>query len=107
MPEIQNSRRSSHDDDDECLTYISPLLDLDLGDMLDGNLQPVPVSHPRVHNPKTTLPKNGPNLKWQLEEEMKEDENKEKEKEKEGEKEGRKEREKEGEKEEDVMLLMM
>ena len=81
------------------LTYISPLLDLDLGDMLDGNLQSVPVSHPRVHNPKTTLPKNGPNLKWQLEEEMKEDENKEKEKEKEG--------GKEGEKEEDVMLLMM
>ena len=89
------------------LTYISPLLDLDLGDMLDGNLQPVPVSHPRVHNPKTTLPKNGPNLKWQLEEEMKEDENKEKEKEKEGEKEREKEGKKEEEKEEDVMLLMM
>ena len=52
-------------------TYISPLLDLDLGHMLDGNLQTVPVSHPSVHNPKTTLPKNWTNLKWQLEEENK------------------------------------
>ena len=32
IPEIQNSRRSSHDDD-----YISPLLNLDLGDMLDDD----------------------------------------------------------------------
>ena len=68
-------------------TYISPLLDLDLGHMLDGNLQPVPVSHPSVHNPKTTLPKNGTNLKWQLEEENKKVEKEEKGKEEEKEEE--------------------
>ena len=45
------------------LTYISPLLDLDFGDMLDGDLQPVPVPHPRVHDTKTTLPENRTNLK--------------------------------------------
>ena len=44
------------------LTYISPLLDLDLGDVLDGDLEPVPVPHPGVHNSKTTLPKNWTNL---------------------------------------------
>ena len=37
------------------LTYISPLLDLDLGDVLDGDLEPVPVPHPGIHDAEPTL----------------------------------------------------
>jgi hypothetical protein len=43
-------------------TYISPLLDLDLGDMLDGHLEPVPVPHTRVHDPESSLAKHRANL---------------------------------------------
>ena len=45
------------------LTYISPLLDLDLGDVLDGDLEPVPVPHPGVHDAETTLAKDRTNLR--------------------------------------------
>ena len=47
---------------ERCLTYISPLLDLDFGDVLDGDLEPVPVSHPRVHDTKATLAKDRAHL---------------------------------------------
>ena len=45
------------------LTYISPLLDLDLGDVLDGDLEPVPVPHPGVHDAEPTLAKDRTNLR--------------------------------------------
>ena len=45
------------------LTYISPLLDLDLGDVLDGDLEPVPVPHPGIHDAETTLAKDRTHLR--------------------------------------------
>ena len=45
------------------LTYISPLLDLDLGDVLDGDLEPVPVPHPGIHDAETTLAKDRTDLR--------------------------------------------
>ena len=45
------------------LTYISPLLDLDLGDVLDGDLEPVPVPHPGVHDAEPTLAKDRTHLR--------------------------------------------
>ena len=44
------------------LTYISPLLDLDLGDVLDGDLEPVPVPHPGIHDAEPTLAKDRTHL---------------------------------------------
>ena len=51
---------------ERCLTYISPLLDLDFGDVLDGDLEPVPVSHPRVHDTKATLAKDRAHLSSEI-----------------------------------------
>ena len=45
------------------LTYISPLLDLDLGDVLDGDLEPVPVPHPGIHDAEPTLAKDRTHLR--------------------------------------------
>ena len=45
------------------LTYISPLLDLDLGDVLDGDLEPVPVPHPGIHDAEATLAKDRTHLR--------------------------------------------
>ena len=45
------------------LTYISPLLDLDLGDVLDGDLEAVPVPHPGIHDAETTLAKDRTHLR--------------------------------------------
>ena len=47
------------------LTYISPLLDLDLGDVLDGDLEPVPVPHPGIHDAEPTLAKHRTHLQRQ------------------------------------------
>ena len=51
---------------ERCWTYISPLLDLDFGDVLDGDLEPVPVSHPRVHDTKATLAKDRAHLSSEI-----------------------------------------
>ena len=45
------------------MTYISPLLDLDLGDVLDGDLEPVPVPHPGIHDAEPTLAKHRTHLR--------------------------------------------
>ena len=55
---------------ERCWTYISPLLDLDFGDVLDGDLEPVPVPYPRVHDTKATLAKDRAHLSsgnWSVE----------------------------------------
>ena len=44
------------------LSYLSPVLDLGLGDVLDGHLQPVPVPHARVHDAEAALAQHVPNL---------------------------------------------
>ena len=51
---------------ERCWTYISPLLDLDFGDVLDGDLEPVPVPHPRVHDTKATLAKDRAHLSSEI-----------------------------------------
>ena len=51
---------------ERCWTYISPLLDLDFGDVLDGDLEPVPVPHPRVHDTKATLAKDWAHLSSEI-----------------------------------------
>ena len=35
--------------------YLTPVLDLGLGDVLDGHLQPVPVPHARIHDAEAAL----------------------------------------------------
>ena len=36
-------------------SYLTPVLDLGLGDVLDGHLQPVSVPHARVHDAEAAL----------------------------------------------------
>lgn len=45
------------------LSYLSPVLDLGLGDVLDGHLQPVPVPHARVHDAEAALAQHVPDLR--------------------------------------------
>ena len=44
------------------LSYLAPVLDLGLGDVLDGHLQPVPVPDARVHDAEAALAQNVSNL---------------------------------------------
>ena len=44
------------------ISYLSPVLDLGLGDVLDGHLQPVPVPHARVHDAEAALAQHVPDL---------------------------------------------